>query len=710
MRQKVVFSAWFLFGIVTLAVPSWEIVNHLYPLPPQHQIGHSVNIVSADGTTLRQFSDNRGIFRIPVTVSDVADIYLQTLLIYEDKRFYQHRGVDIRALIRAVGQRLRYGRIISGGSTLTMQVARILYPSGRSYQGKLIQIYRALQLERKYSKTQILNLYLTYAPMGGNIDGVEAASQRYLGKSAKHLNVSEAALLVGIPQRPSLYRPDRYPEQAYLVRNKVLKRLVEHSSILSQEEYQLLQTDPVISGRKPVKRDVPLLARELKRKPTAKQISKTFIDRHLQKDIETTIKRRFQSFSSQLSMATIVLDNQTGKVLAYKGSLDFDDERNFGHVDMTRAVRSPGSTLKPFIYGLALEQGLIHSHSLLLDIPLTFSDYAPQNFDNSFYGAMTASEALQRSRNVAPVYLLEKVGVDNFLDRMNLFDASLRLPEHNLTVALGGGGSTLRELVMYYSSLNRDGVAIKPRFSRANEVQQQQLLSNESAWIIKSILQQIPPPDRATAKFSRPIAWKTGTSFGYRDAWAIGTSADFTVGVWVGRPDGSPYYGQTGSSMAAPILFDIFDLLPKDQRKVAQPEQVDLVKICWPSGLNRQLVPKDKCEQQYDAWAVNGVAPATMRRDKRLTKLHEWPQELKSWRNQKSNSSDHLDILSPKDGSHIYPYEGQKLKLEASSDAVRWYINGTISSQVVSMNALQGKQQIKACNQTMCQQVTITVY
>ncbi|CAM3084419.1 penicillin-binding protein 1C [Vibrio rarus] len=700
-----------------VTVGGWYALNWAYPLPQQIHKSNAVNVLSSQGEVLRQFADANGTFRTPVTVDQVSSIYLQSLLAYEDHDFYTHKGVDIGALFRAAYQRLRYGKIVSGGSTLTMQVARILYPIDRSYWGKLEQIFRALQLEHHYSKQHILNMYLTHVPMGGNIEGVAAASERYFGKSAQNLNISEAALLTVIPQRPSVYRPDRHPKTALQARNKVLRRLITEG-MLTEQEYQLLKQEKVAAGRMPIKRQVPLLARELKHRqqhnedmqdPSASTIT-TFIDSELQNNVNAIVHQRFSELSQALSVAVMVVENKTGKVKAYKGSLDMDSKRSFGHVDMTRAVRSPGSTLKPFVYGRALDDGLIHSQSLLLDIPMAFGGYKPQNFDKHVQGKVSASEALQRSKNISAVYLLDKIGVENFVKQMQILGASLRLADINLTVVLGGGGSTLRELVMYYTALSRQGMAIKPRLSQIDPILQGRLLSPESAWITRHILQGISPPDRPQAKYGRKIAWKTGTSYGYRDAWAIGTSNDYTVGVWIGRPDGSPYVGQTGATMAAPFLFDVFDLLPKDQQSVTKPPQVVQQAICWPSGLATAMVANKDCIEKRVAWTIDGVTPRTLRRDKRLSKANQWPQALLSWKKEHSQSTHFIDIIQPQDGSHIYPYPGQVLTLKSSSVSSRWYLDGNVVGDHIVAASLSGTHQIKACNDSTCSSVSITVY
>ncbi|MEZ9901792.1 penicillin-binding protein 1C [Vibrio breoganii] len=692
-----------------MATVSWYALNWQFPLPSKNTKGIAMNVLSAEGETLRQFADSNGTFRIPVQVDDVSPTYLDSLLAYEDSRFYSHNGVDIKALLRAAYQRLRYGEIVSGGSTITMQVARVLYPIERSYGGKLVQIFRALQLEQQYSKQEILSLYLTHVPMGGNIEGVEAASQRYFGKSSHTLNISEAALLTVIPQRPSLYRPDRYPEQAKQARNKVLRRLIDEG-VVSKQEYELLKDESVVAGRMPIKRKVPLLARELKSHTVGQSAVGTFIVKELQQNVDSIVAQRFTSLSDELSVAVMVVENKSGEVLAYKGSLDMDNARNFGHVDMTKAVRSPGSTLKPFVYAKALDEGLIHSESLLLDIPMEFGDYKPQNFDKRFQGEVSVSEALQRSKNVSAVYLLSQIGVPEFVDSMQVMSSSLRLADMNLTVVLGGGGSTLRELVMYYTALSREGVSIKPRLSIDSPIEEARIVSAESAWITKTILQDLRAPDRPRAKYGRKIAWKTGTSFGYRDAWAIGASEDYTVGVWMGRPDGSPYVGQTGATMAAPILFDVFDLLPKDTMKNSRPESVERVQICWPSGLAKAMVAPENCLDKRTAWTIDGVTPRTLRRDMRLSSSKKWPQELMSWKQKHSQSDRFIDIIQPQDGSHIYPYQGQLLTLKASSQDVRWYLDGAVSASSIEAQSLSGQHEIKACNRNSCNAIKITVH
>ncbi|MBF9003587.1 penicillin-binding protein 1C [Vibrio nitrifigilis] len=706
-------------GSILSAAMLWGVLNVFFPLNLTQHTDHSVTVYASDGNVLRQFASSKGIYRIPITHEHVSHWYIDSLLEYEDKYFFHHIGVNPFALVRAAAQRLYYGHIISGGSTLTMQVARLFYPHPRTYFGKIEQMFRALQLEAHYSKEQILNFYLTYAPMGGNIEGVEAASQRYFAKHASELSPTEAATLVALPQKPSVYRPDRYPQRAISARNKVLERVAPSLSISPKMLVLLMQT-PMTAYRRPVPLHAPLLARELKQHWPLEHDIHTFIRFTLQNDVENILSQYTRRWSAPLSASVIIMDSHTGHVLAYKGSADLNDAARFGYVDMTKAWRSPGSTLKPFIYGLAIDKGLVTSGSLMSDVPRSFDGYRPQNFDRRFNGAMRLDTALQKSQNIPAVQTFNALGPDTFMQALKQANIKLLVDKPNLAMALGGEGARLIDLVSLYSALANGGKVVSPRFT-ANDVQHSPpLLSPQSSWIIHSILEKIAPPDRVKAAHSRHIAWKTGTSYGYRDAWAIGTSYQYTVGVWVGRPDGAPYVGQTGANQAGPLLFDIFDMLPAEDKALPKPEHVTQETICWPSGLDSALVKDNDCKQKQHVWTIDHRTPPTLRQDSGWDHLHQWPQSLVNWskktgrdiidRSQPAKTR-HIAILSPTNHSQIFSYPGQQLPLTASEDTVSWYIDDqAITSNQLSLDAItKGTHKISACHDT-CASIEVTVY
>ena len=589
------------------------------PIPPTER--GSV-IVAADGTPLRTYADADGVWRQPAVPAQVSPLYLQALLGYEDRWFRWHPGVNPVALARAAWQWMRSGRVISGGSTLTMQVARILEPpppgAGRTLRAKLRQMLRALQLELRLSKDEILTLYLNHAPMGGIVEGVEMASRTYLGKSAATLSHAEAALLAALPQAPSRLRPDRLPRAAEAARDKVLRRLAaQHAWPVAAVDDARLERVAV----QPIRAQwlAPLAAERLRRRAIAQRHPpgapvRSTIDTEMQHSIERLLLDRVHALPPQVSAAVLVMDNDTLAVRAYAGSIDFSDQRRAAHVDMTRGVRSPGSTLKPFLYAMALDEGLIHSESLLVDAPQSFGGYQPGNFQASFSGPVSASEALQKSLNVPAVDLLDRLGPLRFAAQLRAGGLRLRLPageEPNLSLILGGAGTTLEELVGAYRALARGGLAGRPRLTPDEPRTEQRLMSDGAAFIVRDILEGGGHPDRPFATGRQRLAWKTGTSFGFRDAWAVGVTAGFTLGVWVGRPDGTPNPGHFGANTAAPLLHDIAALLP-DGPPPLRPASVQPALTCWPLGLALNATAPGHCAERRSGWMLNGALPPTL--------------------------------------------------------------------------------------------------
>ncbi len=584
------------------------------PLPgrsaPQAQV-----VVARDGTPLRAFPDRAHVWRHPVRLEDVSPLYLEALVAYEDRSFWWHPGVNPWALLRAAGQWLWHGHVVSGGSTLSMQVARLLEPMPHSLAGKLRQMARAVQLELRCSKREILEIYLSFAPMGGVLEGVEAASRAYLGKPAQRLSASEAALLTVLPQAPSRLRPDRYPQRARIARDKVLERMLgDWGSAVVADAVQ----EPVIAQtvREPLL--APLFAERLRRQqPRAARIEST-LDAAIQQSVEQLLAARLAVLPPRVSMAALVVDNRRLEVRAYVGSADFSDDARFAHVDMVQAMRSPGSALKPFLYGLALDAGLLHSESLLADVPQSFSGYQPGNFQANFSGPVSAAEALQKSLNVPAVEVLEQLGPQRFVSLLRRGGLRLDLPRAatpNLSVILGGAAVNLEGLVGAFSALARAGVSGRPRYLPDAPIAEARMLSEGAAFIIRDLLESGGPLARQVEGgigARRGIAWKTGTSFGFRDAWAVGVSDGFSVGVWVGRPDGTPNPGFFGANIAAPLLIDIFSAID-DSPPLPRtpPASVSTAKICWPLGKRSEETPRQLCHQERTAWILDAVAPPT---------------------------------------------------------------------------------------------------
>ncbi|MFV3404478.1 peptidoglycan glycosyltransferase PbpC [Pseudomonas sp. NY15463] len=607
-------------GGLLLLMLLW-LADRLWPLPmPGDDLARVV--LAEDGTPLWRFADADGVWRYPVSPEEVSPLYLEALLAYEDRWFYQHPGVNPMALARAAWLNLRGGRVVSGGSTLSMQVARLLDPHDRTLAGKLRQLWRTAQLEWHLSKREILEVYLNRAPFGGTLQGVAAASWAYLGKSPKHLTPAEAALLAVLPQAPSRLRPDRHPERAQRARDKVLQRLAEYQ-VWPDLRIAEAREEPLLLAPRQEPALAPLLARRLNTRDSPPLI-RTTLDAALQRRLEDLLLGWRARLPERTSAALLVVETQNMAVRAYLGSIDLGDARRFGHVDMIHALRSPGSTLKPFLYAMAMDDSLIHSESLLQDVPRRYGDYRPGNFSMGFSGPVSASAALALSLNLPAVQLLEAYGPKRFAAQMRMGGVPLVLPplaEPNLSLILGGAGSRLEDLVGGYAALAREGRSARIRLQPQDPLVEQRLLSPGSAWITRRILSGLARPDRDrnAELVQRPaLAWKTGTSYGFRDAWSVGVGPRYLIGVWIGRPDGTPVPGQFGLASAAPLMLQVHDLLSnRDAQRGIQvpvetvPASVGVAAICWPLGqqMNRQ---DPNCRRQRFAWTLDGTTPPTL--------------------------------------------------------------------------------------------------
>ncbi|KMJ45544.1 penicillin-binding protein 1C [Xenorhabdus khoisanae] len=613
-----------ILAILLLLFAAMWLADKIWPLPI-HNVKMARVVVGSDGSPLWRFADNEGIWRYPVTLDQVSPEYLQALLTYEDRWFYKHPGINPVSLLRAAWQDIRAGKIVSGGSTISMQVARLVDPHPRTFAGKFRQIWRTLQLEWHYSKDEILEMYLNRAPFGGTLQGVGAASWAYLGKSPSELSSGEAALLAVLPQAPSRLRPDRYPERAQAARDKVLQRLAQYN-VWSAKKVADIKEENVWLAPRQVPQLAPLLARRMINE-NQQEVIQTTIDTSLQRQLEDMVLHWKYQLAAKTSMGVLVVDHTDMSVKAYIGSVDFQDNSRFGHVDMISSWRSPGSTLKPFLYAMTLDDGLIHGESLLQDVPRRFNDYRPGNFDSGFNGPVSASEALVRSLNLPAVQLLEAYGAKRFTAHLRNVGMSLRFPlgsEPNLALILGGTSVRMDELVAAYSAFARQGKASPVRFTPQQEIRDRQLFSAGAAWIVRRIMagEGRPQPDNVLPA-EVPLAWKTGTSYGYRDAWAIGLNARYTIGVWVGRPDGTPVVGQFGYATAIPVMNQINGLLMENLRYSSmrtpvdpRPASVSQTTICWPSGMafSQESVFREdgNCRQRRLSWILDNTIPPTL--------------------------------------------------------------------------------------------------
>lgn len=586
--------------------------------PPLHVEGDewfSTRIVDRDGEQLRLFPAADGIYRMPISVEEVSPLYLEALLHYEDRFFYYHPGVNPLALLRALWQWVIEGELVSGGSTITMQVARILYQTDHSLLGKIEQMARAVQLEWYFTKHEILELYLNRAPFSANIEGVEMAAQQYLRKSASELSASEAALLAVLPQAPTRYRPDRHPDRAEAARNKVLDRL-SRDDVWSQALISAARLDTVFGWEPEITITAPHFSRralEIGGSTDHREVVTT-LDGLMQAGISEAATRYIRRLPTELSTAVVVIDNRSRTVSSYVGAGQFGHESSAGYINMASRVRSPGSALKPFIYAAALDQGLIHSESLLADVPRSQSSYRPQNFHQSFSGPVPASVALTESLNVPFVQLIDAVGPTEFYAQLAHSGVFLRLNGGipSSAIALGGAGITLEDVTRLFSALANQGTTIPLQLTPTHDQPlPRRLMSPEAAYITWATLTNArrPEPFDRIAEFDN-IAWKTGTSWGFRDAWSVGVSRRYTVGVWVGRPDNQPNNELLGRLTAAPLMFDIFQIIDRRPDGIERPVDVITKHICWPDG--RSEATASSCRDTRLALTIGGQTPRTL--------------------------------------------------------------------------------------------------
>ena len=552
-------------GTVALAFGGIVLADRWFP-PDLHRLAKpSRSVVDASGRLLTAMPAEEGRWRLPVAVEAVDPLYLSLLIAYEDRRFERHPGVDPLALLRAVGDAVMAGRLVSGASTLTMQVARLLEPRPRTLGSKLIEMARAVQLERRFDKPQILGMYLTLAPYGGNLEGIRAAAHAYFGKEPDDLTLTEAALLVALPQSPERRRPDLAPEVAREAATRVLLRAADAGVIpLAEAEAASLAALPMQRLPMPEAAD-HLARREAAARPEA-QVVRTTIDGRLQRRVDDMAREVIRRQGDQAAVAVIVAEIDGRRVRAYVAGQGRDAPAGF--VDLARGIRSPGSTLKPFIYALAFDDGIVRPDTRIDDLPQHFGSYAPLNFDRGFQGTVTVRQALQLSLNVPAAAVFERVGPARFTALLSWAGVPLHLARRELVptiaVALGGAGTTLVDLVQLYGALADDG-RVLPLVSVEDGMKRdgRRLVSARSAREVTAILADAPRPtglaQGPVVGPGRRVAYKTGTSYGFRDAWAIGYSGSHIVGVWAGHPDGSPRPGRDGRGTAAPLMFAVFD-------------------------------------------------------------------------------------------------------------------------------------------------------
>ena len=570
----------------------------------------SVVVLDKDGYWLRALPVKGGIWRLRADLDRTDPSFLKHLILVEDARFQSHLGVDPMAVVRAAISNREAGRTVSGGSTLSMQTARLLEPHPRSLGAKLIEAIRALQLEWRYTKSELLSLYLSLTPYGGNLEGVRAASLSYFGHEPQSLTLGEQALLIALPQAPESRRPDRFPKAAHAARDLVLHKLRAKGAI-SQSQLKEALAEPVLAQRRPFETLAFHATGRLARLEGGTRASLyTTIDARLQTRLEALAKQTAADQGPLSSVCIMVIDIKTRAVRAVVGSGGLD--RPGGWVDMSRAIRSPGSTLKPFIYGLGFDEGIVAPDTRLMDSATRFGDYQPEDFDKVFHGEVSVKEALVNSLNVPAVAVLNRIGADSFESRLEGSGIALKRPKTKLAsaglaLALGGAGIRLEDLAKLYAGLGDHGL-IKPlAYTKAQEKQVtlmlgSRLLSRGAADKIMAILKETPPPSgrlpSALMRAGNRPAFKTGTSYGFRDALALGIGGGYCVLVWTGRPDGGARSDMTGREASAPLLFDVFDQLnapsqtPNRVTVARAPEALKTLSTGKPTGPSILFPPK----------------------------------------------------------------------------------------------------------------------
>jgi penicillin-binding protein 1C len=586
----------------------------LFPLPAAKP--YSPQVLASDGSLLRAYLSPDDKWRMEVALDEVPAELPAAMVAKEDRWFWYHPGVNPLAVGRALWANLRTGERTSGASTITMQVARMLEPKRRTWLGKVQEVFRAFQLEWHHSKTEILEMYMNYLPYGGNVEGVKAASYLYFERPPAQLSLAQCMLLTVIPNRPNSLRPDVAGTAALQARNKWLRRFA------ADEVFPADQLSDALAEGIPVERH------ELAY--TAPQFCQTARHGRAATRVYTTLDPRMQRLSQDLlrnhvarnkgegisNGAVLVVDNRTMAVMAYCGSADFGDKAAHGEVDGVQAIRSPGSTLKPFIYAMAFDQGLLTPRMKVLDIPTEFSDFSPVNYDRNFRGEVDAAEALRYSLNLPAVRLLNQVGLRRFvreLRRAGFKSIDRHHRELGLSLALGGCGATLEELVRAYAALANGGVlrALRTDARSAPASDGLRVCSPEAAYMISDILSGIQRPDIPSTFLSHSklpkVAWKTGTSFGRRDAWCIGYNPRYTIGVWMGNMNGKPVLEMSGTKTAVPLLLELFNVIDYDAGKewLKAPPRIRERLVCTDSG----CLPQPGCQHLCKDLAIAGVSP-----------------------------------------------------------------------------------------------------
>jgi penicillin-binding protein 1C len=583
-------------GILALIL-LFFLLNWIFPL--RDKIDYSTIITDNKGEVVNAYLTGDQKWRMKTELNEISPLLRKTIIAKEDKYFYSHPGVNPVAVLRAFFKNIFRMKRTSGASTITMQVARALEPGKRNLRSKIREMFRAFQLELKYSKKEILQLYLNLVPYGGNIEGVKSASLLYFNKNPDHLSLAEITALSIIPNRPSSLIVGKNNDLIIQERNKWLRKFAS-DNVFTQKEIEDALSEPLTAKREVVPHFIPHLSYKLKKQTgNSTNLIKTTIDMNTQLKTEKLVEDyvRTQRLRNIKNAAVVIIDNKTHTIISYVGSSGFNDTTDGGQVNGASAVRQPGSTLKPLLYAMCFDEGVLTPKTVLTDVAVNYEGYAPENYDEKFNGYVTIEHALEHSLNIPAVKSLKLLGHEKMIQKLadcNFKQIQKDRSKLGLSMILGGCGTTLEELTALFSSFANDGVYFSPSYTQNDSIHQKvNIISPAANYMINEILSKVNRPDfplnwTATERMPK-IAWKTGTSYGRRDAWSIGYNKNYTVGVWTGNFSGVGVADLSGANIATPLLFKIFNTIDydSDEEWFTQPEDCDIRQVCSETGLAR---------------------------------------------------------------------------------------------------------------------------
>jgi penicillin-binding protein 1C len=587
-------------GIAVLSlIILFFLLNWLFPLPDK--VEYSTMVTDNKGELINAYLTRDEKWRMKTELEEISPLLQKTIIAKEDKYFYSHPGINPVAVGRAFFKNIFRMKRTSGASTITMQVARALEPGKRNIWSKIREMFRAFQLELKYSKKEILQLYLNLVPYGGNIEGVKSASLLYFNKNPDHLSLAEITALSIIPNRPSSLVMGKNNDLIIEERNRWLKKFAA-DKVFTEKEIEDALAEPLTATRNTVPHYAQHFSYKLKKQ------GGHFIKTHIDLNTQLKTEKLVEDYSRSLKLrniknaAVIIIDNKTHNVISYVGSSGFTDTSDGGQVNGANAIRQPGSTLKPLLYAMCFDEGLLTPKMVLTDVPVNYQGYAPENYDQKFNGYVTVEYALEHSLNIPAVKSLQLLGHDKLIQKLAACDFKQIKKDQNklgLSMILGGCGATLEEMTGLFSSFASNGTYISPSYSMNDTLHKKvNIVSDAAAYMIDEILSKVNRPDfplswSATEKMPK-IAWKTGTSYGRRDAWSIGFNKNYTVGVWCGNFSGVGVADLSGAEIATPLLFKIFNTIDydSDEEWFSLPKDCEQRMVCSETG----LVPGDNCK------------------------------------------------------------------------------------------------------------------